>query len=143
MRIQLPNEKSAVITEQGDLSEGACREIEAAYIDAVQTAGKLKRMGKDFDANVAADDPQLEEKLEELYQGVTQADREKVRFYEGLLIVKMLKSWDVDDDLPTIDTVLEMPRKFFNVLAAECSKEFNKTEPVTEGEPDPKVSSGS
>lgn len=144
MRIQLPKDLSAVIIDQDDLSEGSCRIIEAAYVEAIKTADKLKRLGADFDQNISADDPEIESKLEDLYRDVSEVDTDRVRGYESVLIVQMVKSWDVLDDLPNSENVLTIPRPVFTALAAACSAEFNKKEPEpTDGEPAPKVETGS
>ena len=139
MRIQLPNDQSAVIYAQEDLSERSSRIIELAYLEALQTSAKISRMGLDFDANTSADDPDIEEKLEELYSKMALPDVAKMRAYEATLIVQMVKSWDVTDSLPTDETALDIPRAIFTKLAAECAAEFNKSEPVEKGEPDPKA----
>src|ERR1035438_1094808 len=125
MRIQLPNDQSAVIYAQADLSERSSRIIELAYLEALQTSAKISRMGLDFDANTSADDPDIEEKLEELYSKMALPDVAKMRAYEATLIVQMVKSWDLGD-LPTDETVLDIPRATFTKLAAECALEFNK-----------------
>ena len=137
MRIQLPNDQSAVIYAQEDLSERSSRIIELAYLEALQTSAKISRMGLDFDANTSADDPDIEEKLEELYSKMALPDVAKMRAYEATLIVQMVKSWDLGD-LPTDETVLDIPRATFTKLAAECALEFNKKDEET-AEPDPKV----
>ena len=137
MRIQLPNDQSAVIYAQEDLSERSSRIIELAYLEALQTSAKISRMGLDFDANTSADDPDIEEKLEELYSKMALPDVAKMRAYEATLIVQMVKSWDLGE-LPTDETVLDIPRATFTKLAAECALEFNKKDEET-AEPDPKV----
>ena len=137
--IILPNDQSAVIYAQEDLSERSSRTIELAYLEALQTSAKISRMGLDFDATVSADDPDIEAKLEDLYSKMSVPDVQKMRAYEATLIVQMVKSWDVTDSLPTDETVLDIPRATFTKLAAECAAEFNKTEPEAEGEPDPKA----
>ena len=137
MRIQLPNDQSAVIYAQEDLSERSSRIIELAYLEALQTSAKISRMGLDFDANTSADDPDIEEKLEELYSKMALPDVAKMRAYEATLIVQMVKSWDLGE-LPTDETVLDIPRATFTKLAAECALEFNKKDEET-AEPDPKA----
>ena len=137
MRIQLPNDQSAVIYAQADLSERSSRIIELAYLEALQTSAKISRMGLDFDANTSADDPDIEEKLEELYSKMALPDVAKMRAYEATLIVQMVKSWDLGE-LPTDETVLDIPRATFTKLAAECALEFNKKDEET-AEPDPKA----
>ena len=145
-KIELPNDHSAVIYSQEDLSERASRKIELAYLEALQTGAKLSRMGLEFDAETSVDDPDIEAKLEDLYSRMNVSDVTKMRAYEATLIVQMVKSWTVLFDIPegkeikpTDENVLDIPRAIFTKLAAECGAEFNKTEPETEGEPDPKA----
>ena len=138
-KIDLPNDQSATIYAQEDLSERASRKIDLAYLEALQTSAKISRMGIEFDENTSADDPDIEAKLEDLYSKMAVPDVAKMRAYEATLIVQMVKSWDVTDELPTDDTVLDIPRSTFTKLAAECAAEFNKAQPVAEGEPDPKA----
>src|ERR1035438_6550525 len=131
MRIQLPNDQSAVIYAQADLSERSSRTIELAYLEALQTSAKISRLGLDFDATTSVDDPDIEAKLEELYSKMAVPDVDKMRAYEATLIVQMVKSWDVTEALPTSENVLDIPRSTFTKLAAECALEFNKKEPET------------
>ena len=140
--IALPNDFTATIYSQEDLSERSSRLIEQSYLEALQTSAKISRMGIEFDATTSVDDPDIEAKLEDLYAKMPLSDVTKMRAYEAALIVQMTKSWDVTDDLPTDDTVLDIPRAVFAKLAAECAAEFNKfnkSEPETTGEPDPKA----
>ena len=144
--ISLPNDHSATIYSQEDLSERASRTIELAYLEALQTSAKISRMGLDFDATTSVDDPDIEAKLEDLYSKMSVPDVAKMRAYEATLIVQMVKAWTVLFDLaegkpilPTDENVLDIPRAIFTKLAAECAAEFNKSEPVAVGEPDPKA----
>ena len=138
-KIDLPNDLTAVIHSQEDLSERSSRLIELAYLEALQTSAKISRMGLDFDATTSVDDPDIEAKLEELYSKMAVPDVDKMRAYEATLIVQMVKSWDVTEALPTAENVLDIPRAVFTKLAAECALEFNKKEESTEAEPDPKA----
>ena len=144
--IALPNDFTATIYSQEDLSERSSRVIELAYLEALQTSAKISRMGIEFDAETSVDDPDIEAKLEDLYAKMNVNDVTKMRAYEAALIVQMVRSWNVLFDLtegkeikPTMENVLDIPRAIFTKLAAECAAEFNRTEPVTEGEPDPKA----
>ena len=150
-KIELPNDHSAVIDSQEDLSERSSRIIELAYLEALQTGAKLSRMGLDFDKDVSVDDPDIEVKLEDLYSRMNVSDVTKMRAYEATLIVQMVKSWTVLFDIPegkeikpTDENVLDIPRAIFTKLAAACAAEFNKTadEVDDKGEPLPKVEPG-
>ena len=143
--ISLPNDHSATIYSQEDLSERASRTIELAYLEALQTAARMTRKGLKFDENTSVDDPDIEDKLEELYSSMRPTDADQMRVYEAVLIVQMVKTWTVLFDLeqgtpimPTMENVLGIPRGIFAKLAAECAAEFNKSE-ETDGEPDPKA----
>ena len=149
--ISLPNDHSATIYSQEDLSERASRTIELAYLEALQTSAKISRMGIDFDETTSVDDPDIESKLEDLYSKMSVPDVAKMRAYEATLIVQMVKTWTVLFDiaegkpiLPTDENVLDIPRAIFTKLAAECAAEFNKaTDEVDDkGEPLPKVEPG-
>ena len=144
--IALPNDFTATIYSQEDLSERSSRVIELAYLEALQTSAKISRMGIEFDAETSVDDPDIEAKLEELYAKMNVNDVTKMRAYEAALIVQMVRSWNVLFDLtegkeikPTMENVLDIPRAIFTKLAAACAAEFNKTAPESIGEPDPKA----
>ena len=144
--IALPNDFTATIYSQEDLSERSSRVIELAYLEALQTSAKISRMGIEFDAETSVDDPDIEAKLEDLYAKMNVNDVTKMRAYEAALIVQMVRSWNVLFDLtegkeikPTMENVLDIPRAIFTKLAAACAAEFNKTEPASIGEPDPKA----
>ena len=113
--INLPNDVSAIIKSRGELSERAVKAISNSYMTAGATVAKMTQGG------FREDDPNTWH----VWNDLSDADVENVNAYQAVLILNMLKSWSLGD-LPTAETVLDIPSVIFQALAAACSTEWSK-----------------
>jgi len=133
MRIDLPNEQSAVIATRGEISERASRAIDDAQLRAIAVSAKLINAGLD------ANDP----KTFAVYDDLAPEDNDKIRGFECVLIVHMVKSWTLGE-LPTLETVEDLDHETFEFLSGKCLEEFSKvTDFSSEAMNDPKAVTGS
>jgi hypothetical protein len=73
------------------------------------------------------------------YSKLDEAEREAVDGYEAALIVGMVKSWSLGD-LPTVDTVYDLPSETFRALATVCGDAYSQAEEFgPDGVTDPKA----
>ena len=115
--IELPNGASAILRDRGELTERAVRAISRAQTRAVGTLGKLLKAG--FDDNDPA--------TYGAYSDLTPEDEDNLDGFQAVLIVTMLSSWSLDKELPTVETVLDLPKPLYDALATGALNEFNRT----------------
>jgi len=127
--VELPNGQSAIIKSRADISERLARNVSRAFMNAASSAMKLSELGFD------------ESKPETwgVFAQLSDADKDNLDGYQAILIESMVQSWTLGD-LPTQETVLDLPKSTFDVLALACSTEFNRTEDFSpDGALDPKA----
>ena len=130
MRIQLPKQKYAVITEHDEVSEGVYRAIERAMLKTASVRTRVENAGLDPDKATMA----------QIYSVLPDQDTALLKEYHDALIVGLVEEWDVLPELPTLETVLKINRKTYESLATQCGDEFlkgleveNPTDPLVEG----------
>ena len=127
--LELPNSASAIIATRAEISERTSRSISRSYMIAGATIARLLELGYD------ESDP----KTWSAYSKLDEAEREAVDGYEAALIVGMVKSWSLGD-LPTVDTVYDLPSETFRALATSCGNAYSQTEEFgPDGVTDPKA----
>jgi hypothetical protein len=134
--VALPNGKYAVIIQEADLSERACRLIDAASLKAGKVTSAVKAAGLDIDTAT----------LQEIYNFVDADFRTILKEYHDTLIVNMVWDWNVQEHLPTTDSVTDLPRPVFEALAKACNEEYNKVTDFSQSDKnqaDPKAAGGS
>jgi len=73
------------------------------------------------------------------YSKLDETEREAVDGYEAALIVGMVKSWSLGD-LPTVETVYDLPSDTFKALATACGDAYSQAEEFgPDGVTDPKA----
>jgi hypothetical protein len=113
--INLPNNESAVIKTRSELSERSVRAITKSFMTTGAIVAKMTEQGfKDNDPNTW-----------HIWNDLDDADVNNVNAYQAVLILNMVKSWTLGE-LPTADTVEDLPSPVFQSLAAACANEFNK-----------------
>ena len=123
--INLPN-GSAIICSKDEVSERTARAISKAYLEAAGSALKLANLG--FDEN--------KPETWGVISDISDEDQDRLNGYQAALIVGMVKSWTFGD-LPTAETVLDLPRATFTALADACGEEWNRED--FSPNPDPKA----
>ena len=126
--IQLPNNQSAVIASRDEISERTTRSISRAYLSAASVAAHLASLG--------FDDTKPETWGE--YSTLSDDQVKAMDAYQAELIVGLVKQWTLGD-LPTLESVLDLPKATFDVLAESCGNEFNNSGINTEPDIDPKA----
>ena len=127
--VELPNGQSAIIINRKDLSERANRAIVRSYMAAAGAAAKLATSGFD-DAK-----PETWGAVANL----ADEDQDALDGYQAALICHMVTSWTMGE-LPTADTVLDLPKATFDALSGACADEFNQTDDFSpDGVADPKA----
>lgn len=130
MRVKLPKEKYAVIRDVDEMSERACRAIDRAMLRVGMMATKLTDAGLNPD----------EVSLKDMASVLSEEEMDRVKEYHDALIVNMVAEWNVQDHLPTLLTIQDVPRSVFEKLAEACNTEFNKTTTFSNaGVDDPKA----
>lgn len=131
MLVQLPNNESAVLRDYDELTERQYRRIGGALRGAMEQAGKL--MAEGFNEN----DPKTYGMLKDLGDEGT-----AIQEYQDRCIVEMVKSWTLGE-LPTMDTVKDLPKKTYDVLAeAAVDATRDTTDFTAAGATDPKAGTG-
>jgi hypothetical protein len=127
--LELPNGQSAIIRSREEITERQSRAVSRAYMRAASAAVKLAEFG--------FDDKKPETWV--VAGNLSEEDQEGLTAYQVALIVAMVSSWTLGD-LPTDDSVLDLPKATFDLLAEACSEEFNRTEEFgPDGVKDPKA----
>jgi hypothetical protein len=127
--IELPNSQSAVIARKEDISERASRNITRAYMAAAGAASRLS--GSGFD--------ETNPSTWGVFADISEQDQNALDGYQAALVVNMVRSWTLGE-LPTLDSVLDLPKATFDALVAASSDEFNRiTEFGPDGVNDPKA----
>lgn len=127
--IELPNGQSAVIKAREEITERQSRSVSKAYLRAATSAVALAELG--FDDK----DPSTWGVVGKL----SDEDQEGLTAYQAQLIVALVSSWTLGD-LPTADSVLDLPKATFDALSEACATEYNKTNDFTpDGVKDPKA----
>ena len=126
--IELPNNQSATIKTRDEITERISRRISSAYMRAAGSAAKLAGMG------LVADDPTTWT----VWADISEEDQANLDGYQSELIVGFVKSWNVSEELPTLDSTLDLPKATFDALALACSEEFTKGLDL-DPNPDPKA----
>ena len=126
--VQLPNNQSAVIAGRDEITERTTRSISRAYLRAAGTAAKLNNLG--FDDK----DPSTWG----IFADISEDEQANLDGYQAELIVGLVKQWTLGD-LPTLETVVDLPKATFDVLALACAEEFNGSALDTEPTIDPKA----
>jgi len=114
--INLSNGQSAIIYSKEEISERTNRSISRSFLKAASSAAKLTNLG--FDDK----DPGTWS----VFSEVSEEDQENLDGYQAALIVGMVKSWSLGD-LPTVETVIDLPKAIFDELSTACGKEYNDT----------------
>ena len=128
--VELPNGGSAILFTKDEISERTNRLINDAFMRASAQGAQL--VSKGFDAN--------KPETWHIYTDLAPEERADLDHYQSVLIVGMVKQWSLGE-LPTLDSVLELPKKTYEMLAKACSDEFNKEDLdfSPDGAIDPKV----
>lgn len=126
--VELPNGQSAIIASKEEITERTSRAISRAYMKAAGTAAKLASLGFD-DA-----DP----KTWGIFADISNDDQANLDGYQAELIVGLVKQWTLED-LPTLESVLDLPKATFDALSEACGNEFNGSRINTEPDVDPKA----
>ena len=127
--IELPNGQSAAIKNLEEINERQSRVVSKAYLRAATSAVKLAELG--FDDT----DPSTWGVIGNL----SEEDQEGLTAYQAALIVAMVSSWTLGE-LPTEDSVLDLPKATFDKLSEGCADEYNRTEEFgPDGVKDPKA----
>lgn len=109
--VQLPNNQSAVIASRDEITERTTRSISRAYLRAAGTAAKLNNLG--FDDK----DPSTWG----IFADISEDEQANLDGYQAELIVGLVKQWTLGD-LPTLETVVDLPKATFDVLALACAE---------------------
>lgn len=129
MIIDLPNNESATLRSYKELSERQARRIRSALRGALEQAGSLAAHG--FDEG----DPATWSALRE----ISADEGTAIEIYQDRCIVEMVKSWTLGE-LPTMETVGDLPSTTYAVLAEAAVKESrDDTEWTVDGAKDPLV----
>jgi hypothetical protein len=127
--IELPGSASAIIATRSEITERTSRSISRAYMVAGATVARLIELG--YNEN----DPTTWS----AYAKLSPDEQNAVDGYEAALIVGMVKSWSLGD-LPTADSVYDLPSETFKALATACADEYNRSEEFSpDGVTDPKA----
>jgi hypothetical protein len=110
--INLPNGQSAILFSNDEISERTNRMISNAFMKAAATAAKITSLGYD-------------DKKPETWE-IDEADQANLNCYQEALIIGMVKSWSFGD-LPTAESVLDLPKPTFDALSSACADEYIKT----------------
>ena len=129
--IELPNSQSAVIARKEDISERASRNITRAFMAAAGAASRLSGAGfNETDSTTWG-----------VFSDISEQDQNALDGYQAALVVNMVRSWTLGE-LPTLDSVLDLPKATFDALVNACSEEFNRVEEFgPDGATDPKAPS--
>ena len=133
MRVDLPGGEYATLKERHEISERSARRIRSALRGALGQAGRLAEKG--FDEN----DPST--------WGVVNEDAARdeptdIEVYQDRCIVELVKVWTLGD-LPTMDTVQDLPSATYSALAEAATSSFgDETEYGADGAVDPKAGIG-
>lgn len=127
--LELPNGASAIIATRAEISERTSRNISRAYMVAGATVARLLELGYN------EEDPTTWS----AYSKLDDSEREAVDGYEAALIVGMVKSWSLGE-LPTLDSVYDLPSETFRALATACGDAYSQTQEFgPDGVTDPKA----
>lgn len=127
--IELPNGQSAIIRNRDEITERQSRAVSRAYMRAASSAVKMAELGFD-DTNPAT---------WVVAGNLSAEDQEGLTAYQTALVVAMVSSWTLGD-LPTEDSVLDLPKATFDLLTEACSEEYNRVEEFgPDGVKDPKA----
>ena len=127
--LELPNGASAIITTRAEISERTSRNISRAYMVAGATVARLLELGYN------EEDPTTWS----AYSKLDDSESEAVDGYEAALIVGMVKSWSLGE-LPTLDSVYDLPSETFRALATACGDAYSQTQEFgPDGVTDPKA----
>jgi len=127
--IELPNGASAIIATKSEITERTSRSISRSYMVAGATVARLIELG--YDENNPT--------TWSAYSKLDETEREAVDGYEAALIVGMVKSWSLGD-LPTVETVYDLPSETFRALATACGDAYSQVEEFgPDGVTDPKA----
>ena len=126
--IELPNGQSAVIASREEISERTTRSISRAYLSAASVAARLSSLGFD----------NAKPETWGAYNDLDSADIANMDAYQAELIVGLVKNWTLGE-LPTLESVLDLPKVTFDKLAEACGNEFNGSSINTEPDVDPKA----
>ena len=127
MIVDLPNGQTATIADRDSITERQSRAIALAQIIASASAAKLNASGFDNE------DPNTWGVFESL------SPQEQTAFsdYQATVVVSLVKEWPFGPI--THDTVLDLDKKTFDILAEACDKELNGADISAEPDLDPKA----
>jgi len=126
--VELPNGQSAVIANRDEISERVSRSISRAFLRAAGSASALTALGFD----------ETDPGTWGVYAQLSEDDLRNLDDYQAELIVGLVRQWTLGD-LPTKESVLDLPKATFEALSLACSTEFSKTSVDTEPAIDPLV----
>lgn len=129
MKVDLPSGEWAVLRDYEDLTQREAIALAEAQRENIKVARELTERGYD-------------EKDPETWHLATSEDNETYRRYADLSIVTMLKSWTLEGDLPTTETVRDLKVGVYNVLAEGASKAAQGLDFGPDGSTDPKAPTG-
>jgi len=129
VRVDLPSGEWAVLRTYDDLTQREAIALAEAQRENIKVSNELKLRG------YVEDDPAT--------WGLMDADEAEVfHRYANLAIVTMVKSWTIEDELPTLDTVLDIKVPVYNALAQPCSRAAQGLDFGADGAKDPKAPTG-
>lgn len=128
MLVELPGNQSANLRSYSDLSERDARQIRAAYRDAIAMLAGVEEAEEDIAKSLAAVKATEE-------NGSTPLER-----YQDLCIVKAVTAWSLGSDLPTTDTIGDLPSGTYAKLAEKATEAMRQ--PDFGPDPDPKAPTG-
>lgn len=126
--VELPNGQSAVIANKDEISERVSRSISRAFMRAASSASSLTSLGFD----------ETDPSTWITYSQLSEEDLSNLDNYQSELIVGLVRQWTLGD-LPTAESVLDLPKPTYEALAVACAREFNNVGVDTEPAIDPKV----
>ena len=125
--IELPNGQSAVLRNKDEVTERTSRAISRAYLKAAGTALKISQMGFD----------ETKPETWGVMSEISEDDQNALDGYQAELIVGLVSQWTLGD-LPTVESVLDLPKSTFTALSDACDAEWNRDDSF-EPNPDPKA----
>ena len=113
--VELPGGKSAVLLARSEITQRSARRISQSMMASASIAARLNQSGMDTENPATWS----------VFGSLSDEEMDLLNRYQSDLIIAFVKQWDVMDELPTLENVLDMPQGIFEVLAEKCQEEFN------------------
>jgi hypothetical protein len=129
VKVDLPSGEWAVLRDYEDLTQREAIALAVAQRENIRVVSELTQRGYD-------------EKDPETWHLPTEDENDAFQRYSDLAIVTMLKSWTLEDDLPTIETVRDLKVGIYNTLSEAASRAAIGLDFGADGSTDPKAPTG-